>query len=105
TSILPATAQTTVPKGLNYQAAVRDNKGALMASKAVKIRVKFTDKTGATLYWQEDFNITTTANGLANIVLGNGTKSGGNKSTFSDISWINGSPKMEVLLDADGSGN
>src|SRR5580704_10238319 len=80
-----AFSQAGAPKGFNYQAVVRDSKGAIMANKAVKIRVKFTDNSGSNLFWQEDFNITTTANGLANLVLGNGTKSGGVKNSFSDI--------------------
>jgi len=98
-------AQTGVPQGFNYQAAVRDKNGALLVNKAVKLRMKFTDNSGANLLWQEDFSVTTTANGLVNVVLGNGTKSGGSASGFSNINWKTNNPKMETLLDADGSGN
>ena len=91
-----------VPKGFYYQSVVRDKNGNAMASKAIKLRIKITDNSGSTTLWQEDFSPTTSAQGLVNVVIGSGAKTGGTLSSFANIPWGSPSPKMEVLMDPAG---
>jgi hypothetical protein len=76
------------PNGINYQAVIRNNTGALSANTPVAIRVNIrqTTTTG-TIVYSERQNVTTDQFGLVNFVIGSGTLLSGN---FVNIPWANG---------------
>jgi hypothetical protein len=76
------------PDGINYQAVIRNLSGSLIANStiALRIQVKQTSASG-TIVFQERHSVTTSAQGLVNLVIGQGTLLGGN---FSTINWTAG---------------
>lgn len=88
------------PDGINYQAAIRDGNGTLVKNQLVNI--KFTVSEGiSAVYVEEHTSVSTTAQGLVNLVIGEGTALTGN---FADINWMdNNQENLEVEVDL-GSG-
>ena len=76
------------PDGINYQAVIRTLSGTLVANStiAIRIQVKQTSASG-TIVFQERHSVTTSAQGVVNLVIGQGTLLGGN---FSTINWAVG---------------
>ena len=81
-------ANAQAPDGINYQAVIRNLSGALIANTtiAIRIQVKQTSASG-TIVFQERHSVTTSAQGVVNLVIGQGTLLGGN---FSTVNWVNG---------------
>ena len=81
-------ANAQAPDGINYQAVIRNLSGSLIANTtiAIRIQVKQTNASG-TIVFQERHSVTTSAQGVVNLVIGQGTLLGGN---FSTINWVNG---------------
>lgn len=79
----------TFPYGINYQAVARDANGNAKVNQAVTIRFSINKSTaGGTLIWQETNSTTTNSMGQFNLVIGNGTTTGGGSvSAFSAIDW------------------
>ncbi len=77
------------PNGINYQAVIRNNTGALASNTPVAIRVNIrqTSTTGTVVY-SERQNVTTDQFGLVNFVIGSGTFLNG--GPFANINWANG---------------
>jgi hypothetical protein len=88
------------PQGFNYQAVARDNKGVVLASKSVSLRISILDKSpsGGVLY-SETFSPTTNQFGLFSISIGNGSAVSG---TFSTIAWGTNDKYLRVEMDASG---
>jgi hypothetical protein len=76
------------PDGINYQAVIRNASGTLIANTtiAIRIQIKQTSASG-TIVFQERHSVTTSAQGVVNLVIGQGTLLGGN---FSTINWATG---------------
>jgi len=76
-------AQT--PEGINYQAVIRKTNGTLVTNTtvAVRIQIKQNSATGTVVY-SERQSVITSAYGLVNFVIGQGTLLSG---TFSTINW------------------
>ena len=76
------------PDGINYQAVIRNLSGSLIANTtiALRIQIKQTSASG-TIVFQERHSVTTSAQGVVNLVIGQGTLLGGNIST---INWATG---------------
>ncbi len=76
------------PDGINYQAVIRNLSGSLIANTtiAIRIQIKQTSASG-TIVFQERHSVTTSAQGVVNLVIGQGTLLGGNIST---INWATG---------------
>jgi len=76
------------PDGINYQAVIRNLSGNLVANNtiAIRLQVKQTSASG-TIVFQERHSVTTSAQGIVNLVIGQGTLLGGNIST---INWAAG---------------
>lgn len=89
------------PSAINYQAAVRNSSGAVLASALVQVRFTIHDATasGAVLF-QETNTATTTAQGILNTTIGSGTAVTG---TMAGIDWSTGVKFLEVELNT-GSG-
>jgi len=85
---LAASSYAQAPDGVNYQAVIRNLSGTLVANStiAIRIQVKQTSASG-TIVFQERHSVTTSAQGVVNLVIGQGTLLGGN---FSTINWATG---------------
>lgn len=87
----------------NYQAIARDNMGAPIPNQAIAVRltIRQNDPNGDVQY-QETHNVTTNAQGLFNLKIGNGTP---NLGSFSNVTWRDELTKfMQTELDPDGAG-
>ena len=82
-------AQSGAPNGINYQAVIRDNQGALVSNTPIAIRVNIRQNsaTGIVVF-SEKHLVTTTQYGLVNFVIGTGSFLNG--GAFSTINWGNG---------------
>jgi hypothetical protein len=86
--LLGTKAHAQAPDGINYQAVIRNLSGTLVANStiAIRIQIKQTSASG-TIVFQERHSVTTSAQGVVNLVIGQGTLLGGN---FSTINWATG---------------
>jgi hypothetical protein len=86
--LLSTTSFGQAPDGINYQAVIRNLSGTLVANTtiAIRIQLKQTSASG-TIVFQERHSVTTSAQGVVNLVIGQGTLLGGN---FSTINWGTG---------------
>ena len=91
-------AQT--PKGFNYQAVVRNSAGQLMANRMVSVRINILQGSpnGTAVYQQTD-NVTTNANGLFTLVVGE------NSTDFDNINWSHGPYYIVSEVDPNGGNN
>ena len=87
-----------VPELLNYQSLVRNASGDVLANQSVSFRLSVVDANTMSTTYSETHNITTTAQGLASLTIGNGTIVSG---LFSDIDWSH-SNSLQVELDVAG---
>lgn len=81
-------AFSQAPEGINYQAVMRTSSGSLVTNSTVAIRVQIRQgsASGTTVY-QERQGITSSSQGLINMVIGAGTPQVG---TFNNINWAVG---------------
>jgi hypothetical protein len=88
------------PQGIPYQAVARNSSGAILASTNISVRFTIRDSiaTGAIQY-RETFSITTSAQGMFNVNVGQGTPVTG---TFSGINWGTNAKFMQVEMDPSG---
>ena len=88
-------AQT--PEGINYQAVIRKTNGALVANTtiAIRIQIKQNSSTGTVVYAERQ-SVITSAYGLVNFVIGQGTVLSG---TFSAINWSTGNYWVSLAVD------
>jgi hypothetical protein len=93
-------AQAQAPQGIPYQAAARNSSGAILASTAISVRFTIRDSvaTGAIKY-RETFSVTTTAQGMFSVNVGQGTVVSG---TFAGINWGTNAKFMQVEMDPAG---
>jgi hypothetical protein len=99
-SFITLSAYGQAPDGVNYQAVVRDNAGLVIASSPVGMQLTLhqTNATG-TIVYEETFAPTTSAFGLVNLVLGQGTVVSGD---FTVIDWSSGPYFLEISADVTG---
>jgi hypothetical protein len=92
-----------VPQGISYQAIALNSSGNPVISSNVGIRVSIinTTATGSVLY-TETHNKTTNAQGLFNLVIGQGTPTAG---TFNTINWSTNAKFLNVEMDVTGGTN
>lgn len=100
-SIFFAFAQ--VPQGISYQAIALNGSGNPVVSSNVGIRLSILDNsaTGTVLY-TETHTKTTNAQGLYNLIIGQGIPTVG---SFSNIKWETNSKFLKVEMDATGGTN
>jgi len=76
------------PDGINYQAVIRNFSNTLVANTTIAIRIQVKQiSASGTIVFQERHSVTTSAQGVVNLVIGQGTLLGGN---FSTINWATG---------------
>jgi hypothetical protein len=88
------------PEGFKYQAVVRDANNIILNNENVGVRMTIQQGSiGGTMVYRETFATTTTANGLVNLEIGNGSVVSGN---FTTIDWGNGPYFIETAVDVTG---
>jgi hypothetical protein len=95
--LLTTSLMAQVPAGFSYQAVVRNNSGEIVANKTVKFQFSILQNsaTGTTVY-KETQSKATNEFGLANLVVGSGTKVSGN---FNPSGWGTNTHFLKVELD------
>jgi hypothetical protein len=89
-----------VPQGISYQAIALNGAGNPVVSSNVGVRLSILDNTATgTVLYTETHTKTTSAQGLFNLIIGQGTVVTG---TFSSINWGTNSKFLKVELDATG---
>jgi hypothetical protein len=98
--LLAKIAVAQAPQGIPYQAVARNSSGAILASTAISVRFTIRDSiaTGAIKY-RETFAVTTTAQGMFSVNVGQGTPVTG---TFAGINWGTNAKFMQVEIDPAG---
>lgn len=88
------------PEGINYQMVVRNFTNTLITNSpmAIRIQIRQTSATG-TIVYSERHPVTSSAQGLVNLVIGNGTVLSG---IFSNIQWANGPYYACFAIDFSG---
>ncbi len=91
------------PQKMSYQAVVRDASNDLVASSPVGMRISIHEGTAAgTVVYSETQTITSNANGLVSLVIGDGAVVSGDLST---IDWSTGMYFIESETDVTGGTN
>ena len=91
------------PDGINYQAVIRKTNGTLLTNSpvAIRVQIKQTSATGTVLFSERQTAITS-AYGLVNLVIGQGTLLSGN---FSTINWSTGNYWVSLGVDFSNGTN
>lgn len=84
-------------KGFSYQAVVRDASGTVIKEQNVTLRVTILSDNQTA--YQESHQLTTSASGYINMVIGNGTRISG---TFENIDWSSQKQSVKVEFDKGG---
>ncbi len=91
------------PEGFNYQAVLRNASGSLMASTNVGVKLSIINGSASstTVLYSEARTVTTTAQGLLNIQVGDGTATTttGNLAT---LNWLDSNKFLKVEIDPAG---
>ena len=100
-------ASAQVPDAMRFQTVLRDANGLLMSNKQVGIRLTIEAKKGSntTDLYAETFTTTTSLDGVATVVFGEGSVVNGNTySSFADIDWNTAEAErwMKVEIDPNG---
>lgn len=98
--LLANIAMAQAPQGIPYQAVARNSSGAILASTSISVRFTIRDSiaTGVIKY-RETHSVTTTAQGMFSVNVGQGTPVTG---TFSGINWGTNAKFMQVEMDPAG---
>ncbi len=92
-----------VPQGISYQAIALNGNGAPVVSSNVGLRLSILDNTATgTVLYTETHTKTTNAQGLFNLVIGQGTAV---TNTFAGINWKTNLKFLKVEMDAAGGTN
>ncbi|MCB0654180.1 MAG: hypothetical protein KDC85_23065, partial [Saprospiraceae bacterium] len=89
----------SVPQGMNYQAVARNTEGKVLAGEPIQLKVSLLGEgpQGKVMY-SEIHDVTTTALGLFNVVIGQGSGAIGD---FSEVSWASTEVWMDIALKID----
>ena len=96
--VLALLTMAQAPQKMNFQALVRDASNELVKNKQVTVMVSVTNASNVAVY-SETQTVTTNGNGVATMVIGEGTPT---KGTFSAIDWANGSYFLQTSIDLGG---
>ncbi len=100
--ILSVVSYAQAPNAINYQAAVRDGNGDVVANELVSFRISLLQGsvTGTAVY-TETHTATSNNYGLVNLEFGNGTST----DDFSSVNWATGPYFVKIELDIAGGTN
>jgi hypothetical protein len=89
-----------VPQGIPYQAVARNSSGTVLASATISVRFSIHDAAAdGSVVYAETHNVTTSAQGLFTVHIGQGTPESG---VFSDINWGVNAKFLQVEMDPAG---
>lgn len=88
-------AQT--PNAFNYQAALRDNQGALLNGQSVGLKIEIENASG--VVYTEELVVQTNAFGIVNVQVGTSPST---SNSFSDIDWMQGPFALKIYVDPNG---
>ena len=95
-----ATVYAQAPQGFNYQATVRNAAGQLMTNRNVGVRISILQGSDVgTIIYQQEGTVTTNANGLFTLIVGD------NSTDFANINWSNGPYFIHSEIDLAGGTN
>ncbi|MGK4568892.1 hypothetical protein [Flavobacterium sp. 3HN19-14] len=101
--LVSISAFAQVPQGISYQAIALNGSGTPVANGNVGVRLTVLDNAAnGTALYTETQTKTTNANGLFNLVIGQGSVVAG---TFAGINWKTNLKFLKVELDATGGSN
>ncbi|GHC50741.1 hypothetical protein [Ulvibacter litoralis] len=89
---LPMFSQT---EGINYKAIVKDASGVVVANANVSVAFNILASVNQTLVYSENHSTTTDANGLVNLIIGQGSSS----DDFDTIEWERFEHFLNVQID------
>ena len=90
-----------VPEGFNYQAVVRNTNGVLVTNTQVAIEIVLREgSSGGNAIFAEKHTKTTNAQGIVQLILGQGNVTQGN---FSTIDWASAAKYISIAVDVDGN--
>jgi hypothetical protein len=92
---------SAVPELLNYQSAVRNASGDVLANQEVSFRINVIEVALSSTVYSETHTVTTSSQGLVDFQIGGGTIVSG---LFSDIDWSNNN-SLQIELDVTGGTN
>jgi len=85
-SVILSMALLNAQSGFNFKGLVTDANGNPLSNHNLTVRISI--KRGSVLIWDENHtSVTTDQYGIFSVVMGEGTRLGGNASTFNDINW------------------
>ena len=92
--------QGQVPEGFNFQAVIRNNRGAIAANQVVNVKVSIlSGLNGENVIFSENHSARTNSQGLITCVIGTGSNQ---SSDFSSIEWQNGPFFIQIEADVNG---
>ncbi len=92
-----------IPQEFKYQAVARDERGGLIISQSISLRISIIDSAaGGTSVYSEVHKTGTNAYGLFSINIGSGLNPTG---LFSNIDWSTGDKHLKVQMDPSGGSN
>lgn len=90
--------------GFNYQAQIRNAAGVLVPDSAVQLRFTLLpNQFSTTPAWVEMQSATTDHYGIAGVVIGKGTKTGGTYSTFDQVDFSSGNYWVRTEINSSGN--
>ncbi len=96
-----AFAIAQAPLGFSYQTVIRNSNGQPIANQSVKVHILLTDNMATTTYYEEQHtSLTTNAQGVAILTIGEGTLKQG---TLDAVPWQNGEVYIKVEVDPTGT--
>ncbi|MDZ4758409.1 MAG: hypothetical protein SGJ10_09780 [Bacteroidota bacterium] len=96
-------ANSQVPKGINYQGVARNATGVAIANQQLGIKISVFDSNAININWYtETHSVSTNLMGLYTIVIGKGNTLIGK---FDSIDWSSGDKWIKILIDPTGGIN
>ncbi len=99
-TVTAASGTDQTPQMFNYQSVIRDNSGSILTNQSIGFQISLLQgSSSGTSAYTETHSITTSANGVASFMVGNGTLVSGD---FTAIDW--GANTYFVQIEADVTG-
>ena len=91
-----------VPEGMKYQAVARNTKGGILSNETIVLEISLVSNTNgkSKVHYSEAHTVTTSAQGLFDLVIGAGSIS---KGVFSNVPWSTDDIWMQVGIKEKGS--
>lgn len=83
----------------NYQAVIRDSQGDIVPEQDVSVLLSIWDSSSTSKYYTESHDVTTSAHGVINLIVGEGDQVSG---LYKNIDWSQQGHLLEVSVDLTG---